>query len=79
MLEQRNHAKVWPSHTGLVKDLLPFLVKRINEASGLYQMFGMLCDVIAIRGQVHLSIVITYYAIPLYKHLEYVKQFLYLV
>jgi len=51
LLEWRNHGKVWPSTTGHVTDLLTFVLKRINEASGLYQMYSTLCDVIALRGE----------------------------
>jgi len=51
LLEHRNHAKLWPSRVGHITDLLPLLVKRVNEASGLYQMYRLLCDVIALRGE----------------------------
>jgi len=50
LLEKRNHNVPWPFRSGHVTDLVPFIIKRINEASGPYQMFGRLCDVIALRG-----------------------------
>lgn len=39
----------WPSKRYKVTDLLNVIIKRINEASGIYQMFGVLGDVLAIR------------------------------
>uniref|UniRef100_H2YH82 FAD/NAD(P)-binding domain-containing protein n=1 Tax=Ciona savignyi TaxID=51511 RepID=H2YH82_CIOSA len=47
ILEWRNHGVQWPA----VKfnnplDLLPNILKRINEASDIYQMFSEICDVI---------------------------------
>lgn len=50
MLEWKNHGISWPSKTGSIADLIPVILKRINEASGIYQMFGMLGDVVALRG-----------------------------
>ena len=50
LLEWKNHAVPWPSHSGLNIDLLSAIIKRINEASGIYQMFGVLGDVILLQG-----------------------------
>ncbi len=49
LLAWRNHREPWPGHHGFTYDLLNVIVKRINEVSGLYQMFHMLADVIALR------------------------------
>jgi len=49
LLEWKNHGVPWPSHTGLKADLLTTIIKRINEASGIYQMFSMLGDIILLR------------------------------
>ncbi|XP_077982946.1 FAD-dependent oxidoreductase domain-containing protein 2-like [Glandiceps talaboti] len=48
ILEHRNHGEPWPSIRQPITELLNHLVKRINEASGLYQMFGVLGDVISL-------------------------------
>jgi hypothetical protein len=50
ILELKNHGVSWPSKTGHIADLIPVILKRINEGSGIYQMFGMLGDVVALRG-----------------------------
>ena len=49
LLEWKNHAVAWPSHRGLNIDLLTWTTKRINEASGIYQMFTVLGDVILLQ------------------------------
>lgn len=51
MLEWKNHGLQWPSRSGSVIDLLTTIVKRVNEASGIYQMYRMLGDVILLRGE----------------------------
>lgn len=48
-LEWRYQGVPWPSTTLPLKDLLNFLMKRLNEASGIYQMFSALTDVIVFR------------------------------
>jgi hypothetical protein len=48
-LEWKYHGSPWPSVSVPVTDLLHVLVKRINEASGLYQMFSILGDVVIFR------------------------------
>uniref|UniRef100_X1ZGH8 FAD-dependent oxidoreductase domain-containing protein 2 n=1 Tax=Capitella teleta TaxID=283909 RepID=X1ZGH8_CAPTE len=50
LLEWKNHQVAWPSASGLTSDLLTRIMKRINEASGIYQMFFMLGDVIILRS-----------------------------
>lgn len=50
LLEWRNHGVHWPSVTLHIKDLMNYLLKRLNEASGTYQMFSALTDVIVFRG-----------------------------
>jgi hypothetical protein len=50
MLEWKNHGVAWPAKSGPTEDLLTTILKRINEASGIYQMFGMLGDVVLLRG-----------------------------
>ncbi|XP_072561092.1 FAD-dependent oxidoreductase domain-containing protein 2 [Paramormyrops kingsleyae] len=50
VLEHRYHGKTWPATKLQTTQLLSWLLKRVNEASGPYQMFGMLADVILLRG-----------------------------
>uniref|UniRef100_A0A915II25 Flavin-containing monooxygenase n=1 Tax=Romanomermis culicivorax TaxID=13658 RepID=A0A915II25_ROMCU len=45
ILEYQNHGIKWPSKVFKIKRLANRLLDRANEASGLYQMFGQLCDV----------------------------------
>lgn len=49
LLEHKYHGVKWPVKTLPTAHLLQTIVKRINEASALYQMFGILADVIIIR------------------------------
>ncbi|XP_044157209.1 FAD-dependent oxidoreductase domain-containing protein 2 isoform X4 [Bufo gargarizans] len=46
IMEKRYHNIPWPSSHYSVSQLLNVLLRRINEASGLYQMFDVLVDVI---------------------------------
>jgi len=48
VLEQRNHGVAWPHRTYPITEIVPTMTKRINEASGTYQMFYVLGDVYAI-------------------------------
>ena len=48
LLERKYHDVTWPSVTASIDQLIARIVKRINEASGIYQMFGVLGDVIVI-------------------------------
>lgn len=50
MLEHRYHGNPWPSTTLSVTQLHSWILKRVNEASGPYQMFGVLGDVILLHG-----------------------------
>lgn len=59
VLEQRYHGNPWHSTKLLTTQLLSWTLKRINEASGLYQMVGVLGDVIVLRGYVYVIFVIT--------------------
>lgn len=49
MLEWKNHQVPWPCHKAPTSELLTHIIKRINEASGIYQMFFMLGDVIILQ------------------------------
>ncbi|XP_069976996.1 FAD-dependent oxidoreductase domain-containing protein 2 [Penaeus vannamei] len=49
LLEWRHEGQRWPVTSYSTRDLLNVLVKRINEASAPYQMFGELADVILLR------------------------------
>lgn len=49
-LEQRFHGNPWQSSKLLPTQLLSWILKRVNEASGLYQMVGILGDVIVLKG-----------------------------
>ncbi|XP_056379659.1 FAD-dependent oxidoreductase domain-containing protein 2 [Hyla sarda] len=46
MMENRYHNIPWPSTHYSISQLLNVLLRRINEASGLYQMFEVLVDAI---------------------------------
>ncbi|TRY91435.1 hypothetical protein DNTS_018802 [Danionella cerebrum] len=59
ILEQRYHNIAWPATKFPVTQLLPWILRRVNEASGTYQMFGVLGDVILLRGS----------------HCEYLEEF----
>ncbi|KAI1883999.1 hypothetical protein AGOR_G00221870 [Albula goreensis] len=50
VLEQRYHGKAWPATSLPTSQLLSWLLRRMNEASGIYQMFGVLGDVVLLRG-----------------------------
>ncbi|EDV20872.1 expressed hypothetical protein [Trichoplax adhaerens] len=48
LLEWRYHKQPWPSIPVTSANLIDHLLTRINQASGLYQMFGKLVDIIII-------------------------------
>ncbi|KAL0993046.1 hypothetical protein UPYG_G00102580 [Umbra pygmaea] len=50
VLEQRYHSIPWPATRISVIQLQSWLLRRVNEASGPYQMFGVLGDIILLRG-----------------------------
>ncbi|XP_041943611.1 FAD-dependent oxidoreductase domain-containing protein 2 [Alosa sapidissima] len=50
VLEQRYHGNAWPATKLPTSQLLSWLLKRVNEASGPYQMFGVLGDVVLLHG-----------------------------
>uniref|UniRef100_A0A3Q3DM39 FAD-dependent oxidoreductase domain containing 2 n=1 Tax=Hippocampus comes TaxID=109280 RepID=A0A3Q3DM39_HIPCM len=50
LLEQRHHRTPWPSTPLSTTQLLSAILKRVGEASGPYQMFEILGDVILLRG-----------------------------
>lgn len=45
LMEWRYHGNKWPSVTAPISQLLTHILRRINEASGMYQMFSVLADV----------------------------------
>ncbi|CAL4109256.1 unnamed protein product, partial [Meganyctiphanes norvegica] len=49
LMEWRHHRVQWPASHHRTVDLLPVLIRRINEAGGTYQMFGILADIIIFR------------------------------
>ncbi|XP_062444677.1 FAD-dependent oxidoreductase domain-containing protein 2 isoform X2 [Rhea pennata] len=49
LLENRHHGVPWPSTVYPVIQLTNSIIKRVNEASGLYQMFSVLADIILLR------------------------------
>ncbi|KAM6966595.1 FAD-dependent oxidoreductase domain-containing protein 2 isoform 2-T2 [Tautogolabrus adspersus] len=59
VLEQRHHGEKWPSTRLLTSQLQSWILKRVGEASGTYQMFEVLGDVILLRGS----------------HCEYLEEF----
>ncbi|XP_072042919.1 FAD-dependent oxidoreductase domain-containing protein 2-like [Amphiura filiformis] len=50
ILEWRYHQVAWPSIRQPITELLNNIIKRLNEASGIYQMFGILVDVIILKN-----------------------------
>ncbi|XP_070703914.1 FAD-dependent oxidoreductase domain-containing protein 2 [Pempheris klunzingeri] len=59
VLEQRYHGNKWPSTKLLTTQLQSWILKRVGEASGPYQMFEVLGDIILLQGS----------------HCEYVEEF----
>lgn len=59
VLEQRYHSNPWPSTKLLTTQLQSWILKRVGEASGPYQMFEVLGDVILLGGS----------------HCEYLEEF----
>uniref|UniRef100_A0A8C9TQG6 FAD-dependent oxidoreductase domain containing 2 n=1 Tax=Scleropages formosus TaxID=113540 RepID=A0A8C9TQG6_SCLFO len=59
ILEQRYHNRAWPTTKLQTTQLLSWLLRRVNEASGPYQMFGVLGDIVLLRGS----------------HFEYLEEF----
>lgn len=51
LLEFKKHGVPWPAVHLSLEHLLNFVVKRLNEASGTYQMFQTLCDVIILERE----------------------------
>ena len=49
LFENRYHQVPWPSTTAPVNQILNMVLKRINEASGIYQMFDVLADVMILH------------------------------
>uniref|UniRef100_A0A5F9CYM9 FAD-dependent oxidoreductase domain-containing protein 2 n=1 Tax=Oryctolagus cuniculus TaxID=9986 RepID=A0A5F9CYM9_RABIT len=49
LLEQRHHGVAWPATQHPITQLTSSVLRRVNEASGLYQMFGVLADVILVQ------------------------------
>ncbi|CAL9693465.1 unnamed protein product [Knipowitschia caucasica] len=50
ILEHRYHGRPWPSTKLSSTQLLPWILKRVNEASGPYQMFQVLGDIVLLQG-----------------------------
>ena len=57
IFEYRYHKRKWPSISLSWYSLTNYLIKRMNEADGAYQMFGQLVDVILIDRFVNFSYV----------------------
>ncbi|XP_074127678.1 FAD-dependent oxidoreductase domain-containing protein 2 [Sminthopsis crassicaudata] len=49
LLEHRHHGIPWPSPVYPITQLTNTIIRRVNEASGLYQMFSVLADVILLK------------------------------
>nr|XP_010958674.1 FAD-dependent oxidoreductase domain-containing protein 2 [Camelus bactrianus] len=49
LLEQRHHDVPWPSTQHPITQLASAIIRRVNEASGLYQMFSVLADVVLLK------------------------------
>ncbi|KAK7940245.1 hypothetical protein WMY93_003571 [Mugilogobius chulae] len=50
ILEHRYHRSLWPSTKLSSTELMPWILKRVNEASGPYQMFQVLGDIVLLQG-----------------------------
>ncbi|XP_041364524.1 FAD-dependent oxidoreductase domain-containing protein 2-like [Gigantopelta aegis] len=50
MMEYKYEGVTWPSMTASTTQLMNHLLRRMNEASGIYQMFSILGDVIVLRN-----------------------------
>lgn len=49
LLEHRHHGVAWPTTQLPVTQLCSAILRRVNEASGLYQMFGVLTDIVLLH------------------------------
>ncbi|XP_074082936.1 FAD-dependent oxidoreductase domain-containing protein 2 [Macrotis lagotis] len=49
LLEHRHHGIPWPSPVYPITQLTNTIIRRVNEASGLYQMFSVLADIILLK------------------------------
>ncbi|XP_057597914.1 FAD-dependent oxidoreductase domain-containing protein 2 isoform X3 [Hippopotamus amphibius kiboko] len=49
LLERRHHGIAWPSTKHPITQLASAIIRRVNEASGLYQMFSVLADVVLLK------------------------------
>ncbi|XP_062989549.1 FAD-dependent oxidoreductase domain-containing protein 2 [Elgaria multicarinata webbii] len=49
LLEVRHHGVPWPSSNHPIMQLTNAIVRRVNEASGLYQMFSVLADIVLLK------------------------------
>lgn len=49
LLEWKYEQVPWPSMTAPITELINVIFKRLNEASGTYQMFAVLGDVIILK------------------------------
>ncbi|XP_003783300.1 FAD-dependent oxidoreductase domain-containing protein 2 [Otolemur garnettii] len=49
LLEHRHHGITWPSTELPITQLTNSIIRRVNEASGLYQMFSVLGDVVLLK------------------------------
>ncbi|XP_027729225.1 FAD-dependent oxidoreductase domain-containing protein 2 [Vombatus ursinus] len=49
LLEHRHHGNPWPSPVYPITQLTNTIIRRVNEASGLYQMFSVLADVVLLK------------------------------
>ncbi|KAJ0057996.1 hypothetical protein NL108_007216 [Boleophthalmus pectinirostris] len=50
VLEHRYHGHLWPSTKLSSTQLMPWILKRVNEASGPYQMVQVLGDIVLLQG-----------------------------
>ncbi|KAK0055991.1 FAD-dependent oxidoreductase domain-containing protein 2, partial [Biomphalaria pfeifferi] len=69
LLEWRFENERWPSVTITFENLLVHILKRLNEGSGIYQMYGVLADVIIVHRDTDSAIYIEEFPIKLLHHL----------
>ena len=75
ILEYRYHRVQWPSKVFSARSLVNYLIKRINEADGIYQMFGQLIDVILIDKNLDQCRYIEEYPVGLLDRLEEISGY----
>ncbi|XP_060079934.1 FAD-dependent oxidoreductase domain-containing protein 2-like [Ylistrum balloti] len=72
ILRHKYKKKSWPNVRLPLTDLSTTILKRVNEASGLYQMFSVLGDIVLINREEETFRYIEEFPLRILHHLEYV-------